>query len=378
MLNEMSIYCGYKIGMQTGLFLEILSAFIMVYAEGLLYSITNKQRVRLALIFTAIYILGKYLCSILLARINPDIYELNVNYSVLIYRVGQLLIMVAIISFGRIIFDKKCKRELLWGRVIGFISSIAAVGMLFIMPVIQFNSVLLSIYILLIILLNCAMYSLYEYIIELVLEKNMLDGMLQQVSYQQKKYEQLSVAYKNTRRIVHDVKKHYLMVKSYTKNQQYDDLQRYLESAVSNIEAVYMVINTGNLVIDTFLSIYSDMAKNKNIEFNMDIHIDPLLVPVQAYDLCIIIGNILDNSMDGCINCMQKNKKINVRMITKDNKFVIVVSNSYVAGENDKKDELEHGYGIKNVNNVVEKYYGLMEISAKELFEVSIIIPSNV
>lgn len=60
------------------------------------------------------------------------------------------------------------------------------------------------------------------------------------------------------------------------------------------MEQHYIRINTGNLVIDAFVSNYMTIAQNDNIHFDTKIQIIPSRIPTDDYDPCIIIGNLLD------------------------------------------------------------------------------------
>ena len=80
----------------------------------------------------------------------------------------------------------------------------------------------------------------------------------------------------------------------------YDELSIYLEKCMKVLENNYIQINTGNLVLDTFISSHKTMADEKGIQFHSDIRIDKDRMPLEDYDLSIIIGNLLDNAMNEC------------------------------------------------------------------------------
>lgn len=136
----------------------------------------------------------------------------------------------------------------------------------------------------------------------------------------------------------------------------------------------YLTVNTGNLVIDTFISAFHEKARIHGIEFNTDIYVNSSDIPVEAYDLCIVLGNLLDNSMKACIQNINDDRKIYIKIVTGEEHFVIVIRNTYNHNKKDNSD-LEHGYGIKNINAVVHKYCGLMDVEEGEWYCVNIIFP---
>ena len=58
----------------------------------------------------------------------------------------------------------------------------------------------------------------------------------------------------------------------------------------------------GNLVIDSFVGYCMNITTELGIRFETNIQIDQSAIPVDDYDLSIIIGNLLDNSINECRN----------------------------------------------------------------------------
>lgn len=157
----------------------------------------------------------------------------------------------------------------------------------------------------------------------------------------------------------------------------------YLSEVMQHLEQNYACINTGNLVIDAFISNYSEMAKQENIAFHTNIQIIAKQVPTNDYDLCVILGNLLDNSINACRTIfMQNNKLIEVEIYTSKVEFVIHIKNSIdqktTKRENfSAKEDLYHGYGITNIQKLVEKYKGIYSCFHElQFYETIIVIPS--
>ena len=100
------------------------------------------------------------------------------------------------------------------------------------------------------------------------------------------------------------------------------------------------------------------------------------------------MGNILQNAMEATIKA--DDPKIQVEFIEHKKEFFIVVSNSVVEKPNIKKDffmtskrdKMNHGFGMKNIVAVVEKYCGeyymeSIEENGGKLFKISISIPKE-
>lgn len=230
------------------------------------------------------------------------------------------------------------------------------------------------------VLLNIVNYWLVNYVIRYNNLTEKMSLIKQQNILQNEKYDQLSSAYRSTRRIVHDVKQHYLTQKAYLDRKQYDELSIYLEKCMKVLENNYIQINTGNLVLDTFISSHKTMAEEKGIQFHSDIRIDKDRMPLEDYDLSIIIGNLLDNAMNECKSIPVDQVpfiRLSVSMDERDNLIIRIINSKNQNPSKPTKDSLYHGYGLSNIEEIVEHQNGMMIVdkSNPEQFSVNISIP---
>ena len=138
---------------------------------------------------------------------------------------------------------------------------------------------------------------------------------------------------------------------------------------------------SGNLPVDAVLNYKNMIAKSKGINIILEQQI-PIDLPYKDSDICIILGNLLDNAIEAVES--SRNKEIRVYIMYFRHKFKIKVSNYYEGqlkkdGSGDyvtgKGDKINHGLGLKSVRTIVESYGGLMEISSEDfIFQVSILI----
>ena len=124
------------------------------------------------------------------------------------------------------------------------------------------------------------------------------------------------------------------------------------------------------------------MAKAEGIQLNTHIKINAKTIPVKDYDLCIIIGNLMDNSFNAVRKITNANSRhINIDLYTDDFQFVVHVKNTRVAVDAEKEKKIDpneyyHGYGITNIINTSDKYKGVYSCyTESEIFETIIIYP---
>lgn len=77
-------------------------------------------------------------------------------------------------------------------------------------------------------------------------------------------------------------------------------MRDYFTITIKDLDSTVSRVNTGILVIDAFLNNYITMAESDSTIFKTNIQIDKSLITINEYDLCVILGNLLDNSYEAC------------------------------------------------------------------------------
>lgn len=200
----------------------------------------------------------------------------------------------------------------------------------------------------------------------------------QQLNFQKEKYKQLCEAYRQNRRVIHDMKKHYFLIQEYIRDGRYSELVDYTSTAITDIENTYAKYNIGNLVIDSLLTSYDNLSANGGITFNAKLNVDFNRIPTDDYDLCVILGNILDNALHACSSEGCSKPYIRISIETTDNdKFLIHCENRTPTDDKFSKEQsVNHGIGLKNVQITVEKNFGLSACEhIDDIFYTDIMIP---
>lgn len=105
------------------------------------------------------------------------------------------------------------------------------------------------------------------------------------------------------------------------------------------------------------------------------------LISIDKYDLCIVIGNILENAIEAVERVPMGEKRIvHLKIWTKTRSLFIHMQNSCVFMESSGKIVMKgieaRGIGFINVKNVVEKYGGFFHFQhTKNRFETHIMLP---
>lgn len=231
-------------------------------------------------------------------------------------------------------------------------------------------------------IINIIVYYLLENIIDATEIREKQARMEQQFAFQEQKYEQASQSFKSISSVIHDTNKHLVYLNECIERQDFDEAKQYIGTAIEHIDRSYKRINTGFLPVDALVSNALNIAEANNITFKSDIKIEKERINIERYDLCVALGNLLDNAVEACKKVSNPDDRIiSVSIVTGDNSMVIHIENSAermkeIDFKTDKKDKLLHGYGISNVKAISEKYGGVFTIERRESScEATLIFP---
>jgi hypothetical protein len=189
------------------------------------------------------------------------------------------------------------------------------------------------------------------------------------------------------RRFKHDIINHVGALRELVNQKKTEDAKEYIDTIWNIQEGFDLKIHTGDSFLDVIMNYYLYLAAKQSIKFAVSGKLVGKM-HLEMFDITTLMGNILQNAMEATIKA--DDPKIQVEFIEHKKEFFIVVSNSVVEKPNIKKDffmtskrdKMNHGFGMKNIVAVVEKYYGeyymeSIEENGGKLFKISISIPKE-
>ena len=112
--------------------------------------------------------------------------------------------------------------------------------------------------------------------------------------------------------------------------------------------------------MDAILSTKKALAESKGITVDMEVQISNRL-PLEPVDVCVIFGNALDNAIEACDRITEGEKKISLVLVQREGKLLCRITNTALSGitnvySTSKKDKENHGFGLVNLRESLEKY----------------------
>ncbi len=209
------------------------------------------------------------------------------------------------------------------------------------------------------------------------------DWELQEDEYQRQIFyiKNLEGINKQMKSLRHDFNHHIGCLHGMLEHGNVESARNYAEDLVNQAEQFNVAFSTGNIGISSLLSAKHQIMRDEKIPFVCSIDV-PDKMSIKPIDISIILGNALDNAIEANGLLSEESKGIELRAYIEMEHLVLKVKNRYIENRiqedlsTTKSDESNHGYGLKNIQFVVEKYSGIMRIDREDhVFLLNIALP---
>lgn len=198
------------------------------------------------------------------------------------------------------------------------------------------------------------------------------------------KFEEQEKQIQQARSIKHDMQAHMIVLQYYLEDEKYEAAKAYLKDMRNTQLSLQLDrdIEVGNALVNVLLKEYMKKSK-EDIVFSCKGEL-PEEIKVTDYDWCTVFSNLMSNAIEACEKLKNSKKTIRLEISTDEQKIYVVMENpiewnvekTLFENQTTKEDKTAHGYGLKNVKKVVEKYKGKLEyICGDGLFAVKISFP---
>lgn len=173
--------------------------------------------------------------------------------------------------------------------------------------------------------------------------------------------------YEQTRRLRHDMKQYSAAMLALIRSGKTEAAEKLAEEQTDDLSKIETVINVDNDFLNAILNSKLSFARSKDIDVLCSIEND--LSGIENTDLCNLMGNLLDNAVSAAEKCEPDSRLIEVNISSANSKLIIIIKNSIcnsVLEENPKlkstkQDAAHHGYGVKTIHSIAEKYNGTVD-----------------
>lgn len=394
---------------------RIISAVIYMIIDGLVYFFTDSQ-------------VGFVITSVILYFLFSFAYSVRINYKnfivtlvFLVFGICSELISSFIVSFSQPLFrnvdvSSEIAATTILSRIIFFLLILIAMRFVkfqnkedFADKYIWFTLVIpaLSIWLILyifsltsfnqktihdsgsigavvavtsIIAMNVLAFFIFDRLHKLCLIEKEDARLKQTIIAQQVHYAEEKLVRENIRKIKHDYKNMLIAIKSDIQSEKNNEAISLIDKELGNVNSS-QISNSNNLAVDSIITYKSSIAAEKNIRIVPEFRMEEIL-NIDSRDICVLIGNALDNAIEYLEAHPVCKQVIHIRIVfskgifdikvTNEVSEKIIINNNFIPSS---KKEDGHGYGLKSVRCIAEKYGGVMLlVCTDKQFELGVVM----
>lgn len=203
-----------------------------------------------------------------------------------------------------------------------------------------------------------------------------------QLALQRDHYHNLNNSIAAAKTTRHDLRHHLVTILGLLNNTDTSSAQEYLKKLCTTYDDSSLPLVCGNQSAAALICYYVKLAKQENIAIATNLYL-PDNLRIDDLDLCVILGNCLENSIEACSKISDVEVEppfININTTISKGYLVIKIVNSfngYLQQKNNSffsnKEGTDHGIGLSSVKTLVTKYQGQCSISSEQqIFKVSL------
>lgn len=238
---------------------------------------------------------------------------------------------------------------------------------------------LLSIFIPLV--LSTIIISIAYYLIAMSIDRTKRHQLLEkQMALQRDHYRNLSDSITAAKVTRHDLRHHLVTISEFLGKKEVVAAHEYLNRLCNHYDDSLIPTVCHNQSADALICHYLKLARQQGIDVDVNLHI-PDNLGIDDLDLCVIIGNCLENAIEAC-NKINGTEQcfIDINASITKGYLVIKITNSFngiVQSQDDafvsSKKSADSGIGLSSVKTLAAKYHGQCFISFDQhVFKVSI------
>ena len=179
--------------------------------------------------------------------------------------------------------------------------------------------------------------------------------------------------YAENAKLYHDIKHHLRALERLLQNGDQREALAYIESVQEPLQCKMIPVHTGVDIVDTVIYEAKEKAEQRNILLQVETPILPSELKIEDRELCVLCANLLDNALKAAKEQIKLNIAIAAGFLViemkNDYKEKPLVKNNHFVSEREQ-DSSAHGWGMKIIEQIVEKYHG--ELSIRVDMQVSI------
>lgn len=175
-------------------------------------------------------------------------------------------------------------------------------------------------------------------------------------------YENMRRQHEEVMMLRHDMGKHFLALQEMSNE---ETIKAYLGELIGQNQNIRPVVQSGNEMLDIILNSKLGIAADEGIKVEIVKANAPQTLPLSDADLCSLVMNIMDNALTAAAHSGEAEPYIRLNVHVKSDYLAFICENSADMGKTGQESKKEtvpkHGWGLKIIRGITERYNGLID-----------------
>lgn len=229
---------------------------------------------------------------------------------------------------------------------------------------------------------NIIAFYLYDSLAENYIKKSKLALLQKENELCSRQCEIMQSSTEDLQAFRHDMSNQLIILNHLLEEGKNEEARRQLDQLSRFIKGKVIYSTSGNTIIDGLVNYKLQSVASENIKVETEIVV-PEQLNIDIADFVTLLGNLLDNALEALKKVDWEQRILTIKIVFSQERLIGRITNTY-CGEihqkddkilTSKKEKQKHGYGLSNVEKIIKKYNGYMEIDyANWEFRVDFII----
>ena len=225
---------------------------------------------------------------------------------------------------------------------------------------------------------------MFDELLRNIQHRQQIELLNRQLEQEQRYHNILLEKHQKFQQLRHDMKYSMNSIAGLIKNGYSDKALEYAQKQSGQLAST-SVIETGQPLLDTVITIQEDHARQLGTEFQSYVAADLANTKIAIEDIASICANLLSNAVEAVGQITESSQRKIWCSITQDKQYLHVQVHNTTACpvtivddciETTKPDKTAHGYGLQIVKSITEKYNGTCMLQYENhIFSAKIILP---
>lgn len=183
----------------------------------------------------------------------------------------------------------------------------------------------------------------------------------------------------------HEHARHIQVIQAMLYLDEIEKSKEYIDGIAEDYRHTEELIHVGHPALTALLNSKCKVAESKGIDFAFSVKCNTLNIKMNPWDLCSILGNLLDNAMEAAVQNIG-DRRVALEIKYENEKYVMYIYNNgpaitsrqrkklFEPGYTTKNSEAR-GYGLFLVNKLVNRYGGNIEVISGERTSFIVYLP---